>query len=366
MGRHHRLLTAAALVVVVALGAVLLAVWRTGADSADPHSRARAAAAAFLDDYVSPEGRVIRHDQGGDTVSEGQAYGMLVAAGMADEERFRTIWSWTAAELQREDGLLAWRWADGAVTDRNPAADADLVAAGALVLAGERFDDPSLVAEGRKLSAAVLEHEVATYGRADVLVAGPWATPWRVVNPSYLVLPLMSRLYRAGEWGWRDVAASSRHLLAQVTAEPPHLVPDWATVSADGTALAPRGAPGGGEALSGYEAGRAYVQLAVDCDPAGRELAARAWPHFARESADGGTVNAAYRLDGSGATTATHPLALVAAAASARAAGDEAASRALLDRADELQARHPTYYGAAWIAIGRLWLDTDLLGGCAP
>ena len=37
---------------------------------------------------------------------------------------------------------------------------------------------------------------------------------------------------------------------------------------------------------------------------------------------------------------------------------------ALNYRASELQERYPTYYGAAWVAIARLWLDTDLLGGC--
>jgi hypothetical protein len=34
-------------------------------------------AAAFLATYARPDGRVVRPDQGGDTVSEGQAYGTL-------------------------------------------------------------------------------------------------------------------------------------------------------------------------------------------------------------------------------------------------------------------------------------------------
>lgn len=352
------------LAVAVATGAVVAVVWTTRAAGDDPASEAVAAAEAFLDIYVDPDGRVVRRDQGGDTVSEGQAYGMLVAAGIADEERFRAIWAWTAAELQRDDGLLAWRWADGAVVDPSPAADADLIAAGALVLAGQRFDDSALVAAGRKISAAVLDLETASLGPAEVLVAGPWAVAERVVNPSYFVVPMMSELHDAGEWAWRDVAASSRRLLDDATAAPPHLVPDWATVTPDGASLSPRAAPGGGDVRSGYEAGRAYVQLAVDCDPAGRELAARAWPFFATESADGGTVNATYQLDGTTADTSTHPLALVAAAATAQAAGDAAASDDLLDRATELQERYPTYYGAAWVAIARLWLDTELLGGC--
>ena len=44
-------------------------------------SRASDARAAdrFLAGYVTGDGRVIRRDQGGDIVSEGQAYGMLIA-----------------------------------------------------------------------------------------------------------------------------------------------------------------------------------------------------------------------------------------------------------------------------------------------
>ncbi|MDW5596131.1 hypothetical protein VSS74_17420, partial [Conexibacter stalactiti] len=59
-----------------------------------------------------------------------------------------------------------------------------------------------------------------------------------------------------------------------------------------------------------------------------------------------------------------HPAALVGAAAAARAAGDAGASDRLLARADALEARAPSYYGAAWAALGRIMLTTDLLGGC--
>jgi hypothetical protein len=34
---------------------------------------------SFLAKYVTSHGRVLRHDQGDDIVSEGQAYGMLIA-----------------------------------------------------------------------------------------------------------------------------------------------------------------------------------------------------------------------------------------------------------------------------------------------
>jgi len=61
----------------------------------------------FLRRYVDGDGRVVRRDQGGDTVSEGQAYGMLIAAGLGDWKRFDTIWGWTRSHLRRPDGLLS-------------------------------------------------------------------------------------------------------------------------------------------------------------------------------------------------------------------------------------------------------------------
>jgi hypothetical protein len=73
---------------------------------------------AFLSGYVESDGRVTRRDQGGDTVSEGQAYATLVAAALNDQQHFTTVWAWTKRNLARKDDLLAWRWKDGKVIDR--------------------------------------------------------------------------------------------------------------------------------------------------------------------------------------------------------------------------------------------------------
>jgi hypothetical protein len=102
--------------------------------------QARVAALEFLDGYMRDDGRVERTDQGGDTVSEGQAYAMLLAAGIGDQVRFEVAWRWAKDNLQRKDGLLAWRWDDGAIVDDEPATDADLDAARALLVAADRFD----------------------------------------------------------------------------------------------------------------------------------------------------------------------------------------------------------------------------------
>jgi endoglucanase len=63
-------------------------------------------------------------------------------------------------------------------------------------------------------------------------------------------------------------------------------------------------------------------------------------------------------------TRAESPAALVGAAAAAQAAGDGAAATDLLSRAASLDAAHPTYYGAAWVDLGRAMLVDHSLGRC--
>src|SRR5581483_4295001 len=59
--------------------------------NASPRKLATDAAYSFLDSYTTDGGRIQRTDQGGDTVGEGQAYGMLAAAAVGDEQRFDGI-----------------------------------------------------------------------------------------------------------------------------------------------------------------------------------------------------------------------------------------------------------------------------------
>ena len=324
-----------------------------------PSLRAVRAADAFLDAYLTADGRVIRRDQGSDTVSEGQAYAMVLAVAIGDEARFRLAWTWTTSHLQRPDGLLAWRWQQGRVVDPGAASDADLLTAWALGLAGARFTDAGLTRDAKRMAHSVVMLETIDVHPGRILVAGPWATTASQppVNPSYFVTPAMSQLWWiTADAAWAGIATSARRALTTGTANAPHLPADWTTV--DGSAAA---APNGtGERFS-YDAARVIVQQAVDCDPAGRAIAVRSWPFFAALAED--RIGAVYALDGTRVGTDRHPITLVAAAAAAHAAGDESAAR-LLDEASALDATHPTYYGSAWIALGRIWLDTPLLGGC--
>jgi endoglucanase len=56
----------------------------------------------------------------------------------------------------------------------------------------------------------------------------------------------------------------------------------------------------------------------------------------------------------------------VAAAAAAAASGHHSDARRLLAQASDLDRAHPSYYGAAWVALGRILLTSSALGGCRP
>ena len=98
-----------------------------------------------------------------------------MAVALGDEDRFRHVWAWTDEHLQRDDGLLAWRWADGGIVDHQAAADADLLAARRWRSPARGSVDADLVADAALINDAVLAHEVVALGPSPVLVAGPWA-----------------------------------------------------------------------------------------------------------------------------------------------------------------------------------------------
>ncbi len=339
---------------------------------------AREAGDRFLDDYLEADGRVVRRDEGGDVVSEGQAYGMLIAAALGDEDRFRLMWDWTRTNLRRPDGLLSWRWADGQVRDGNSAADADLDAARSLLVAGQRFDAPDLDHDGQKLGEAILAAETAPVGAASpppadvvpagrwmagtglITVAGNWASaPPHAVDPGYFSPRAEQVLMQASaDPRWADISRTQRVLSWQLIGAGT-LPPDWASVDDVGHAV-PTGSPAGGGVQFGLDAARLPIRFAESCDREDRAVAASLRPLLT--GAD--DIPAVRNLDGSAAAQWQHPVTLVAGAAADHAAGDEDAAAHRLDRAAALQEKYPTYFGAAWVALGRIMLDTTLLGDC--
>lgn len=315
----------------------------------------------FLRDHVV-DGRVVRHDQGGDTVSEGQAYGMLIAAAVDDRATFDALWAWTREHLRRDDGLLAWRWQAGDVVDPMPAADADLDTAHALAVGAERFGDPALAVDALEISRAILAEETVEGTLGPVLVAGPWAVDERWVNPSYASPAAFAAIGAlSGDPRWDQLDDAGRRVVGGATIES-DLPPDWAVLMVD--AIEVRGAPSGGDPAHGYDAARTAIRWAIDCDPAGPPLAAEMRDEYRAAAGPDGRPPAVLGLDGAALADHGSPLITVAHAAAADAAGDADDAMELLGVATAQADRSPSYYGDAWVALGRLWLTTDRLGGC--
>ena len=148
----------------LALAALACCAFATGARAADADWE------LFKQAFVESSGRVV--DTGQDRVShsEGQGFGMLFAVHYDDRAAFDRLWQWTQKNLQvRDDALLAWRWQpDRGVTDRNDAADGDLLVASALVRAGEKWKAAELSAAGKRIAQDVRAKLLRQIGRAHV------------------------------------------------------------------------------------------------------------------------------------------------------------------------------------------------------
>jgi endoglucanase len=249
------------------------------------------------------------------------------------------------------------------VKDATPASDGDLLTAWALLRARGALAD-YYHAQGQRIASAVLSGETARRGRATMLTAGPWANGSPVtLDPSYWAPPAFADL--AGETGmaaFSQLTKSSLDTTRALTAGGRLLPPDWARV--DGTKARPTPAPGGQPPAVQYglDAQRLVVWMAASCDSAARKLAAHWWPTLSPPGRSG-----AMALDqhGNVLNGATSPLPFVATAAAAGAAGHYGERDRLLEQAAAADHAHPTYYGAAWVALGRALSTTRLLGGCA-
>jgi len=379
--RRSALIAIAAGAVVVTAGTAAVAVGLNTADTGPPDSSPAATssplppeetrapdlvaadlATSFLDEWVE-DGRVVRRDEGGDTVSEGQAYGLFAALIADDEQRFDEVWDWTRAELLRPDGLMAWRWDDGKVVDDEPATDADLDAARALVLAGDRFGREDLRAEGVELATVIADRLTVQTAQGRILLPGLWAAdrePY-AYNPSY-ASPVAFQVLGAatGDPRWAELQAGSAQVTGTIL-DATDLPPDWAQVHADGLVEPMPGPLGGGDPVQyGFDAPRLLLRYAESCDSADVALAARPLATLDRED------ELASRLDLGGGSLSSDEsaFAYTARAASASASGDAEAATADLERAAQFSVRYPTYYGASWVMLSTAMLTDDALGGC--
>ena len=269
--------------------------------------------------------------------------------------------------LLEPDGLLAWHWAHGRVLSSEPAADADVDAAYALELAATRFHEPADLSAATAMASAIVADETVATPAGRVLAAGPWAVgPPTFANPSYASPSELAALGQLpGEaQTFATLAAGTRALVAQIL-DTNALPPDWVQLTSGApAAVSPQGS--GADDPYGFDAVRLPIRWAASCTASDRHAAASLWPTLGAAAERGrATVDLGLRRGRQQSRGAvSSPVGLVAAAASGWAAGRRADALNLLERAEALNRVHPTYYSSAWVALGRVFLETARLGTC--
>jgi len=215
----------------------------------------------FRKGFVEADGRVVDTGQARISHSEGQGFAMLFAVHYDDRATFDSLWQWTRRTLQvRDDALLAWRWdPQRGVTDRNNAADGDLLVAWALVRAGEKWRQPDYTAAAQRIAQDVRRKSLRRVAHGLVLLPGleGFDKPdGMTVNLSYWVFPALPDIARADPAPeWEELAKAGITILQYSYFGRWRLPPDWLK-------LGERVTPGGpAPERFGYDAVRIPIYL---------------------------------------------------------------------------------------------------------
>ena len=195
----------------------------------------------WRDRFTTADGRVVDDVNGNVSHSEGQGYGLLLAALAHDRPTFDRVWGFTQRELLvRDDGLAAWRWDPNSsphVTDINNASDGDILIGYSLALAGEIWQSQEYTAAARNLAVAIGRVLVKRVGDRTVLIPaakgyGAGERPdGPVVNLSYWIfeaLPVLAQLAPVADWS--ALAESGRGLLLDSRFGPARLPSNWISI----------------------------------------------------------------------------------------------------------------------------------------
>ena len=224
---------------------------------------------AYARHFITDDGRVVDHDGDGRTTSEGQSYALFFALAANDRGRFEKILTWTDKHLAQNDlgnCLPAWLWgksggAAGSVKDPNPASDADLWIAYALLEAASLWDEPRYESIGRALARQAAAAEVVPIeGLGQMLLPGPQGFQPQPgvyqLNASYLPLQVVFGLARHMPDGpWAAIAQRVPKLIAGSSRQ--GLALDWVAYHEKGGFQdKPLPRP---DALASYDAIRVYL-----------------------------------------------------------------------------------------------------------
>jgi endo-1,4-beta-D-glucanase Y len=278
--------------------------------------------------YVTGEGargalRIRRPEDRDDTVSEGIAYGMLIAAYHGDQPLFDGLFEYARARFGGT-GLMHWKInAEGRVAGAGAASDADIDMAIALIMAhklwGKPYDDLA-----KRMIGAIYEYEI----EPGTLVMKPgdgWGGSL-VTNPSYFD-PAYFKIFAqyTGDKRWLAVVDKTYRMLELVGSHNrgTGLVPDWMTAGAG---------PAKGQSYDyKWDATRVPLRIARDaawfCDARAVKVLAPLNDFFKKQGPL--SIGDGYKLDGT-KFSSVHSAAFVGPVAASSLFSDDEAFRTTL------------------------------------
>jgi endo-1,4-beta-D-glucanase Y len=280
--------------------------------------------------------RVIRPENGNDTVSEGISYGMLFAVYMNDKTTFDALWKYEQKHLNMH-GLMHWHIAaNGSTAGMNSATDADEDMAFALVTADKQWGGYTTTATNMLTTIAQWD-----FGTDGTIKGGDY---YVAVNPSYIA-PAFYRVFAAyvtdatQRARWMTILDKSYEILAMVQNATNGLVPDWSAGPATNTNY-------------GYDATRTPHRIALDACWSGDMRAKTFSQRIATFFAGIGAANIVdgYSVTTGMATSSNKNSTFVGPAGAAGMASNQPqlVADAYLRVAADAKAANESYYNRSW------------------
>ncbi|HTV22943.1 MAG TPA: glycosyl hydrolase family 8 [Polyangiaceae bacterium] len=213
------------------------------------------------------DARVRYPETNNDTRSEGIGYGMVIAAYMGDQPTFDGLWRYY--QRTSSNGLMNWKRngcdGQGGGGDNGSAADADIDAALALIVADKQFPGSGYAADAGEILGAI-RGQLFDAGCQGVLMAGNQFGGCDCVNPSYIP-PGYYVAYGSVEQQafWTQARDASYTYFNAVSNPMTGLVPAWSQVNGSlQIGCGPQVAGGGGTNEYQADAARTPWRVAID------------------------------------------------------------------------------------------------------
>ena len=197
----------------------------------------------YKKDFISSDGRVIDFSQNRMSHSEGQGYGMLLAAIHGDASTFSSLCKWTQDNLRvrKRDSLHGWRWGrrpngQWTVEDYNNATDGDVLITWALLRAAKKWSKEEYRLEAQSVLESIRKHLLVERKNMLYVLPGYFGFAQNeeaiILNPSYLILSAFKEFAEVEEPEiWKRVHEDSLDLLKRTQFGRLKLPADWVQVN---------------------------------------------------------------------------------------------------------------------------------------